>query len=95
MIGPAELGSTWRNMIRPGPAPRQRAASTNSRSRRARNDPRTRREVLIQRSPPMTSTMVRGLVPKRVASRIRTKIVGRQSMKSTTRIRALSSQPPW
>ncbi len=41
MIGPMQFGSTWRTMMRVFDAPIARAASTNSRSRRASVAPRT------------------------------------------------------
>src|ERR1700730_16631730 len=48
MIGPAALGSIWRNMMRKFRAPMFRAASTYSRSLRAKYSPRTSRAAYVQ-----------------------------------------------
>ena len=48
MIGPRELGTRWRVMMRRSVAPSARAASTNSFSFRLSTVPRTIRAVLIQ-----------------------------------------------
>src|SRR5262250_1359506 len=58
MTGPRALGRMWRIIWRKGFAPRLRAASTNSFSRRERNCARTSRATGIQRSPPMTTTIM-------------------------------------
>ncbi len=48
MIGPNAFGRMWRRMIRPAPAPFERAASTNSFSFSASVSPRTRRATPVQ-----------------------------------------------
>ena len=57
MTGPRALGRMWRMTWRKGRAPRLRAASTNSFSRRDRNWARTSRATGIQRRPPITATI--------------------------------------
>ncbi|SIM67442.1 Uncharacterised protein [Mycobacteroides abscessus subsp. abscessus] len=55
MITPTALGRMCLKMIRLAEAPARRAASTNSRSRRERNSPRTRRARPVQAARPISS----------------------------------------
>ena len=57
IAGPTALGRMWRTTCRNAGAPRLRAASTNSFSRRERNCARTSRATGIQRKPPITATI--------------------------------------
>ena len=102
MIGLAALGSICRTMIRPWPAPRAFAASTNTCSFNERNDARTSRATVIQDSKAIASTMAstpprRNGTGKLRSSRIRMiskKSAGIDSIKSVNRISRLSVAPP-
>src|SRR5438132_1493537 len=55
MIGAVTFGQMWRSMMRPGPAPSARAATTKSRSRTERVCPRTSRAKIGVNTTPMAS----------------------------------------
>ncbi len=93
MMGLIEFGSRCRVAIRHRRTPRARAASTNSRSRRARNEARVSRATFIQRTRPTMTTIVRKLGPNRALARMSRNRSGSDSMRSTSRMRTLSSQP--
>ena len=63
ITGPSAFGRMWRRTRCPVVAPCERAASTNSFSRKLRNCARTSRATGIQRRPPITATIIRNTPP--------------------------------
>src|SRR2546430_7231159 len=83
IIGPSEFGRMWRKMIRFALAPPDRAASTNSRSRKASGWPRTSRAMFIHWVNAIAEMMMPSDRPRR-----RTRVRDRKS----TRLNSSHSQ---
>ena len=66
----ATCGRTWRTMIRPWPAPSERARLTYTRSRTLLTCARITRAVLVQRRIPITMMMWKRLGPQIAATTI-------------------------
>src|SRR5581483_10871507 len=103
-IGASRLGSSSRTMIRPGRAPSERAAATNSRSRSAMVWPRTIRPMYGQEKKPMTTTSTPNRSPLPVSPNalsgstpmmaMAKSSSGKARKTSMTRLMTASIQPP-
>ena len=90
MIGLSTLGRMWRRMMRRDGVPMDFAASTNSRSFRARTSPRTMRAVCIHEVMPITKTIRMKMPlsgPKAVRSMSRNSMMMTSSSGSSGRAR--------
>ena len=92
---PTVLGRMCLKMIRRLDAPATRAASTNSRSRSARNSARTSRASPVHRNSPSTSaTLHTPLAPSAKPATAAISSSGMMMMTSVKRISTESIQPP-
>ena len=90
----ATLGRTCRTMIRTDEAPMHLADSMYSFSRIDRDSPRTTRAYGTQLARAITRITFRTLVPRPPMMAMASKMYGKASWMSTSRIRILSAQPP-
>ena len=93
--GARALGRMCRSMMRSGPAPADRAASTNSLDRNRKNSPRASLAMPVQPVAPMIAIVFQivGLSTNATSARISTS-VGIHITTSVTRLRSMSIQPP-
>ena len=88
------LGSTSCQMIQAGPAPSERAACTCSRARMPRATPQATRANCGAYRMPMVATSVGRLPPIKASTTNATKISGRDTNTSTTRMAAAPARRP-
>jgi hypothetical protein len=88
------LGSTWLHNTRPFRLPSAIAACTYSRSRIESTSPRTTRAYTTHDDTPMTMMMLRRLGPRTPITAIASRMNGKASWMSASRIRKSSTRPP-